>query len=83
MIYEINEMIDYLDKFFDNSTKSIIVGGIAGTQIEKLAISSATRTTPFSKILVVNGCQDYVGLMKEKMSNVVFWADMFYEEMVD
>ena len=83
MIYEINEMIDYLDKFFDNSTKSIIVGGVAGTQIEKLAISAATRTTPFPKILVVNGCQDYVGLMKEKMNNVVFWADIFYEEMVD
>lgn len=83
MVYELNEMIDYLDKFFDNSTKSIIVGGVAGTQIEKLTISAATRTTKFSRILVVNGCQDYVGLMKEKISNVVFWADVFYEEMVD
>jgi len=83
MIYEINEMIDYLDQFFDSSSHETIVGGIAGTQIEKYTLDSAIKTTPFSKILVLNGCQDYIGLMKEPLNNVLFYADIMIEEIVD
>lgn len=83
MIYEINQMIDHLDEFFKGSQKECIVGGIAGTQIEKFSLDSALQTTQFNKILVVNGCQDYIGLMKKPMQNVMFWGDLFIEEMVD
>lgn len=83
MIYEINQMIDHLDEFFKGSQKECIVGGIAGTQIEKFTLDSALQTTQFSKILVINGCQDYIGLMKKPMQNVMFWADLFIEEIVD
>lgn len=83
MIYEINQMIDYLDEFFKGSQKETIVGGIAGTQIEKFVLDSALQTTTFNKILVVNGCQDYIGIMKKPMPNVVFWGDLFMEVIVD
>ena len=83
MIYEINQMIDHLDDFFKSSHKETIVGGIAGTQIEKFALDSALNTTNFGKILVINGCQDYLGIMKKPMQNVKFWGDLFVQEMVD
>ena len=76
-------MIDYLDNFFDHSTKSICVGGVVGTQIEKMSIEAATRTTPFTKILVINGCQDYIGIAKSPIKNVLYWADLFTDEIVD
>ena len=44
MIYEINQMIDYLDDFFKSSHKETIVGGIAGTQIEKFVLDAALAT---------------------------------------
>lgn len=83
MIYEINQMIDHLDDFFKNSHKETIVGGIAGTQIERFTLDAALQTTSFDKILVVNGCQDYIGLMKKPMQNVMFWGDLFIEQIVD
>lgn len=83
MIIEINEMIDYLEKFFNSSRKEAVVGGIAGTQIERYVIDAATATTSFPKILVVNGCQDYIGMMKEPLPNVLFWADLFVMDIVD
>lgn len=83
MIYELNEMIDHLDRFFESSHRVTVVGGIAGTQIEKLVLDSAVKTTDFSKVLVLNGCQDYIGLMKNQLSNVLYYADLIVEDMVD
>ena len=83
MIYEINQIIDHLDDFFKGSQKETVVGGIAGTQIEKFTVDSALATTPFDKILIVNGCQDYIGLMKKPIQNVVYWGDLFIESLVD
>ena len=83
MIYEINQMIDYLDDFFKSSNKETVVGGIAGTQIEKFVLDAALATTTFGKILVVNGCQDYIGIMKNPVQNVKFWGDLLVQQMVD
>lgn len=83
MIYEIHQMIDYLDDFFKSSNKETVVGGIAGTQIEKFVLDAALATTTFGKILVVNGCQDYIGIMKNPVQNVKFWGDLLVQQMVD
>lgn len=83
MVIEIPEMIDTLEEFFRRSDHELVVGGIAGTEIEKYVLDAATYTTDFSKILVVNGCQDYLGLMKKPLDNYVFWGDLFVEEIVD
>lgn len=83
MIYELNQMIDYLDNFFESSHRVTMVGGIVGTPIEKFVLDAALKTTPFSKILVLNGCQDYIGFMKERLDNVLFYADILVSEIID
>ncbi len=80
MVVEINEMIDALEEFFNSSGHEFIVGGIAGTEIEKYVLDAAAQVTDFSKILILNGCQDYIGLMKKPLPNYVFWADIFIEQ---
>ncbi len=83
MVIEINEMIDVLDDFCKNDKHSIVVGGIAGTEIERYALESVTGVTSWDKVLVLQCCQDYMGLMKEPIPNVMFYGDLFYDEMVD
>ena len=39
MVVEINEMIDALEEFFNSSGHEFIVGGIAGTEIEKYVLN--------------------------------------------
>lgn len=83
MVIEINEMIDVLDDFCRNDKHSIVAGGIAGTEIERYTLESVTGVTSWDKILVLQCCQDYMGLMKEQLPNVIFYGDLFYDEMVD
>lgn len=83
MMIEIPRMIDILEEFVNSSKKSIIVGGIVGTEIERYAMEAALMTTSFPKILVINGCQDYIGLMKKQLPNVIFWGDLFYEQLIE
>lgn len=83
MVIEINEMIDVLDDFCKNDKHSIVVGGIAGTEIERYTLESVTGVTSWDKVLVLQCCQDYMGLMKEPIPNVMFCGDLFYDEMVD
>lgn len=83
MVIEINEMIDVLDDFCRNDKHSIVVGGIAGTEIERYTLESVTGVTSWDKTLVLQCCQDYMGLMKEQLPNVIFYGDLFYDEMVN
>ena len=82
MILEINEMIDFIDDFYTGDTKEMVIGGIAGTEINTYAIEGCTKYTKFNKILVIEGCQDYIGLLKNPIDNVMHWSDLFVEEIV-
>ena len=75
-------MIDLIDDFYAGDTKEMVVGGIAGTEINQFVIDGATKNTPFNKVLFVQGCQDYIGLMKTPVPNVKHWTDLFVEEIV-
>ena len=84
MIYEISQMIDLLDKFYEDVNKRVgLVGAIAGTQIEEFIMNSATKYVPFQRILILNGCQDYIAVMKEPLKNVKYWADILYPVVAD
>lgn len=83
MIVEISEMINYLDEFADGDLKETLVGGIAGTEINKFAIDAATRHHKFNKVLIIEGCQDYIGLMKNPLPNVKHWGDLFVEDVIE
>ena len=76
-------MIDYLDDFVDSDIKETLVGGIAGTEINKYAIDAAMKHHAFNKVLVIEGCQDYIGLMPKPLANVKHWSDLFVEQVVD
>ena len=83
MIIELNQMIDLIDDFYSSADmKEMLIGGIAGTPINKLAIEGCTKYTKFEKILIIEGCQDYIGLLKNPISNVKHWSDLFVEEII-
>ena len=64
MLVEISEMNSILSDFIHSAnSKEIIVGGIAGTEIEKYVLDAVTEVYEFRKVLVLNGCQDYIGMM--------------------
>lgn len=83
--YEINEMIDLLEDFFtDNRVNGhIIVGGMIGSFVFKYAIDAALINHSFSKVLVVEGCQDYIGISKNKIPNFVYYGDLFIDTLHD
>ena len=80
-ILEINEMIDMMEDHFSTNwgvrNHMMTVGGVAGTQIFQYAIDAALRYHDISKILIVDGCQDYIGLLRHQMHNYVYYMDLF------
>lgn len=83
-ICEIHEMIELLEDFYNKPLqRTIVVGGIAGSFIFKHAIDAALTVYPFEKTLVVEGCQDYIGIAKCQMHNFVYYADLFTDVLFD
>jgi len=84
-IIEISEMIDHLDECIDGHIEKnpIVVGGIAGSGIEKLVLNAVIDKYDFSKVLVVTGCQDYIGMVKKPLENFMFYGDLFNLDMID
>lgn len=84
MIYEISQMIDLLDAFYDNISRRVgVIGAIAGTQIEEYVLSSSEKYAPFQKTLILNGCQDYIAALKRPIRNVKFWCDVLVPKILD
>lgn len=84
--YEINEMIDILEEFFNSghgSNNVITIGGMIGSFVFKYAIDAATMAYPFNKVLVVEGCQDYIGISKTYIPNFIYYADLFVDSLHD
>ncbi len=84
MIMEIDQMIAHIRSFLSNSSdKAIVVGGVVGTEIERFVLEGVTEFHDFNKVLVVQCCQDYIGLMKEPMPNVKFLGDILIPTFMD
>lgn len=76
-------MIDLIDDFYGSADiREMAIGGIAGTPVNKFAVEGCTKYTKFNKILIIEGCQDYIGLMKNPIPNVMHWSDLFVEEII-
>lgn len=83
-ILEIYQMIEYLEDFFSSSRRQqLVIGEISGALLFKHVIDATTKFYPFTNILVVEGCQDYIGLMKDPLNNHLFYAEMFVDEVCD
>ena len=84
MIVEISEMNSLLSDFIhDANKKEIIVGSIAGTEIEKYVLDAVTEVYDFKKVLILNGCQDYIGMMTNPLPNVMYYGDVLNQEYID
>ena len=52
MIVEVDQMIGHIEDFVVRSTdKAIVVGGIAGTEIERFALEGITAVYDFKNVL--------------------------------
>lgn len=73
-------MIDLIEDHFSPTwghTHMMTVGGIAGTDIFQIAMDACMKYHPFCKILVVDGCQDYIGLLRKPVRNYIYYMDLF------
>ena len=80
VILEISQMIDLIEDHFSptwGNQKTMIVGGIVGTAIFKHAIHACMKYYDFNAILTVDGCRDYIGLLRKPMHNYIYYMDLF------
>lgn len=70
-----------LENFFisSRSPANITVGGMTGSFVFKHALDAATYSYSFSDILVIEGCQDYIGISRADIANFIYYADIFVE----
>lgn len=84
MIIDMDAMISLIHDFVTTSNdKAMVVGGVAGTEIERFVIEGMTEVHDFHKILIVQCCQDYMGIMKNPIPNVKFMGDLLLPEILD
>jgi hypothetical protein len=83
-VIELNQMLDMLTDFFNSMhQRQITVGGCVGTTIIKDVLDTATAFCQFEKILVIEGCNDYVMSTKIPIVNYIYYADLFAEVICD
>lgn len=83
-IITINEMIDYINSFFNDSSRKVLyVGGMVGTDIFKYVLESATIRHNYEHIMFIEGCQDYIGLSASDNPNYMFYPDLLEDVIED
>lgn len=76
MTVEINQMINIIEDFMEREDLySLDIGGCIGSGIFRICINTVTHYLDFTNILVVEGCQDFVEMMKERIPNHIFYAE--------
>ena len=81
----ISEMIDRVEDFVEGGWRTgsnTTFGCMAGTSGFKTILSAVMKTIDFGKILIVDGCRDYIGLLRKPVPNYIFYQDMFWHEAV-
>lgn len=76
----ISELIDRVETFVEGGWQTgsnITFGCMAGTSAFKTILNAIIKTIDFGKILIVDGCRDYVGLLRKPIPNYIFYQDMF------
>lgn len=83
MIIPIHSMINLIEDFIDSSANNITVGGMVGTQIFKHVFDICIGRFAFERILLVEGCQDFIGISKKSpMNNHFFWTSLIRNKIV-
>lgn len=79
-IIEIPQMIDLIEDHFSpkwGHSNTLVVGGIVGTNVFQYAMDACMKYYEFGKILVIEGCEDYIGLLRNPMHNYIYWMNLF------
>ena len=86
-IIEPNEMMDMIIDFLNLcKEKYITVGGICGSPLMRIVLDACTTYTSFDKVLVVDGCTDYVYMnrnSKVRIPNHVPYKNLFMNRLSD
>lgn len=76
MIVEIPEIIDIIDDFISAPyLYDLDIGGCIGTNIFKLCMEEVMAYYPFIKILIIEGCQDFIEMQNTFLGNHIFYAE--------
>lgn len=76
----ISEMIDRVEDFIDGGWKTdmnMTIGCIAGTSTFKNVLNACLKSVNFDRILIIDGCRDYIGLLRKPIPNYLFYQDLF------
>mgnify|MGYP003291878928 CR=1 FL=1 len=82
-IYEIDQMITLLDEFAYNDDLELTVCGMVGTDIFKYVMDSINGVYSFDRILIIDGCQDGLEILKKQIPNYMYYLDLFTNSIVD
>ena len=84
MIVEISQLIAMIEDFMIREDQySMDIGGCVGTGLFRLTLDTVTQFYDFHHILVIEGCQDFVEMMKQRLPNHIFYGEAVYTELDD
>jgi hypothetical protein len=84
MIVEISQMITMIEDFVRDQSRYVMdVGGCVGTGIFRICIETVAQFYDFSRILVIEGCQDFVEMQRHRLPNQIFYAESVTSEFDD
>lgn len=84
MIVEISQMITIIEDFMMREDQyALDIGGCVGTGIFRICMDTVTQYYDFNKILIIDGCQDFVEMAKTRLPNHIFYAEAISTELDD
>ena len=78
MVIELHEALEAAESYFsDDTRKPYIIGSMAGVKLFKHLFDLGLGTFNFNETLLIEGCQDYMGMSDPSpVHNHFFWADL-------
>lgn len=82
MVIELHTALEAVETYFNDDTKEhVILGGMAGTQLFKHVFDLSLGYFRFNEILLIEGCQDYIGMSDPSpYNNHFFFAELLYKQ---
>ena len=83
-ILQLNELIDSIFDFLNTPKRQTFhIGSMTGCQSFKITIDCILSKSEFKDICVIEGCQDYIGMVKKSiLNNHFYYADLITETTI-
>lgn len=78
MVIDLHTALEAVESYFNDDTKdNVTLGGMAGVQLFKHIFDLSLGYFRFNDILLIEGCQDYIGMSKPSpVNNHLFYASL-------